>query len=75
MRRSYAIRLIVTITAAPGEAPSSRSYIKRGCAEVMSETGCEQFELFQSAVNPDKAGPTGTLGGPASFGSAFKTEQ
>jgi len=49
-----AVRLVVTITAAPGKgAELARAYGAR-CAEVMKEPGCEQFEVFQSAVNPDR---------------------
>jgi quinol monooxygenase YgiN len=48
------IRLVVTITAAPGKgAELAKAYGPR-CAEVMKEPGCEQFEVFQSAVNPDR---------------------
>ena len=48
------IRLVVTITAAPGKGSElARAYEAR-CAEVMKEPGCEQFEVFQSAVNPDR---------------------
>ena len=48
------IRLIVTITAAPGKgAELAKAYGPR-CAEVMKEPGCEQFEVFQSATNPDR---------------------
>ena len=48
------IRLVVTITAVPGRgAELAKAYGPR-CAEVMKEPGCEQFEVFQSAVNPDK---------------------
>ena len=49
-----AIRLIVTVTAAPGRGTELAELYKARCAEVMSEPGCEQFEVFQSAVNPDK---------------------
>lgn len=49
-----AIRLVVTITASPGKGSElARAYRER-CAEVMEEPGCEQFEVFQSVVNPDK---------------------
>jgi len=49
-----AVRLVVTITAAPGKGSElARAYGTR-CAEVMKEPGCEQFEVFQSAVNPDR---------------------
>ena len=49
-----AIRLVVTITAAPGKGSQlARAYEVR-CAEVMKEPGCEQFEVFQSVVNSDR---------------------
>jgi quinol monooxygenase YgiN len=49
-----AIRLVVTITAAPGKGSELAQGYKARCAEVMNEPGCEQFEVFQSALNPDK---------------------
>ena len=49
-----AIRLIVAITAAPGKGSELAQLYKARCAEVMKEPGCEQFEVFQSVVNPDK---------------------
>jgi quinol monooxygenase YgiN len=49
-----AIRLIVTITAAPGRGAELAELYKARCAEVIREPGCEQFEVFQSAVNPEK---------------------
>ena len=49
-----AIRLVVTITAAPGKGSQLTQAYKARCAEVMKEPGCEQFEVFQSVVNPDR---------------------
>lgn len=49
-----AIRLIVTITAAPGKGSELTQAYAARCAEIMKEPGCEQFEAFQSIVNPDK---------------------
>lgn len=49
-----AIRLIVTITAAAGKGSELAQSYRARCAEVMKEPGCEQFEVFQSVVNPDK---------------------
>jgi quinol monooxygenase YgiN len=49
-----AIRLIVTITAAPGRGSELAELYKARCAEVRSEPGCEQFEVFQSAIDADK---------------------
>jgi quinol monooxygenase YgiN len=48
------VRLVVTITAAPGKGAALAQAYKGRCAEVMKEPGCEQFEVFQSVVNPDK---------------------
>jgi quinol monooxygenase YgiN len=49
-----AVRLIVTITAKPGKGSELAQAYKPRCAEIMAEPGCEQFEVFQSVVNPDK---------------------
>lgn len=49
-----AIRLVVTITAAPGKGSELAQAYRTRCAEVMKEPGCEQFEVFQSVVNPDR---------------------
>src|ERR1700747_1456166 len=46
-------RLIVTIPAAPGEGSELAQAYKGRCEECMKEPGCEQFEVFQSALNPD----------------------
>jgi quinol monooxygenase YgiN len=49
-----AIRLVLTITAAPGKGAELAQAYKPRCAEIMQEPGCEHFEVFQSVVNPDK---------------------
>jgi quinol monooxygenase YgiN len=49
-----AIRLVVTITAVPGKGSELAQAYRARCAEVMKEPGCEQFEVFQSAVSPDR---------------------
>ena len=48
------VRLVVTITAAPGKGTELAQAYKGRCAEVMKEPGCEQFEVFQSVSDPDK---------------------
>jgi quinol monooxygenase YgiN len=48
------VRLVVTITAAPGKGSELAQAYKARCAEVMQEPGCEQFEVFQSVLNPDR---------------------
>jgi quinol monooxygenase YgiN len=47
------VRLIVTIEAKPGQGAALAAAYKQRCVEVMNEPGCEHFEIFQSAVNPD----------------------
>ncbi len=49
-----AVRLVISIDAMPGKGSELAAVFKQRCAEVALEPGCEQFEVFQSAVNPDK---------------------
>ncbi len=49
-----AIRLIVTINAAPGKGSELAKVYPDRCADTIKEPGCEHFEAFQSIVNPDK---------------------
>jgi len=48
------VRLVVTIMAAPGKGSELAQAYKARCEECMKEPGCEQFEVFQSDLNPDK---------------------
>lgn len=48
------VRLVVTIDAVPGKGSELAQIYRSRCAEVMQEPGCEQFEVFQSLLNPDK---------------------
>ena len=48
------VRLVVTINAAPGKGAELARIFRDRCADVMQEPGCEQFEVFQSVLNPDK---------------------
>jgi len=48
------IRLVVSITAAPGKGGELAQAYKARCTQIMQEPGCEQFEVFQSVVNPDR---------------------
>jgi quinol monooxygenase YgiN len=48
------VRLVVTITAAPGKGNELAQVYKTRCAEAAKEPGCEQFEVFQSVANPDR---------------------
>jgi len=49
-----AVRLVVTITAAPGRSTELAQAYKARCTQVMQEPGCEQFEVFQSVLNPER---------------------
>ena len=49
-----AIRLVVTISATPGKGTELAQVYRTRCADAMKEPGCEQFEAFQSVLNPDK---------------------
>jgi quinol monooxygenase YgiN len=48
------VRLVVTITAETGRGSELAQVMKGRCEECMKEPGCEQFEVFQSVLNPDK---------------------
>ena len=49
-----AVRLIITINAAPGKGAEFAEAMAGRCHEVMAEPGCLQFEVFRSALDPDK---------------------
>ena len=49
-----AIRLIISLAAAPGKGAAFAAAFEKRCQEVRTEPGCEQFEVFQSASNPDQ---------------------
>jgi quinol monooxygenase YgiN len=49
-----AVRLVVTIFAKPGKGADLAAAYRGRCAEVAGEPGCLQFEVFQSALDPDK---------------------
>ncbi len=49
-----AIRLIISLTAAPGRGAEVLDIFRQRCAEVLTEPGCEQFEVFHSGLDPDR---------------------
>jgi quinol monooxygenase YgiN len=49
-----AIRVIVTMTAAPGRGEALARFYEARCAEVRREPGCEQYEVFRSAADPER---------------------
>src|SRR5437588_8423589 len=49
-----AVRLVVSITAAPGKGAQFAQAFKPRCEESRKDAGCQQFEIFQSVFDPDK---------------------
>lgn len=48
-----AVRLVVTITAAPGKGSELARAMAPRLADVRKEPGCEQYDLFQDTERPD----------------------
>ena len=48
------VRLVINITAVPGKGAELAQAMKARCLESQKDAGCEQFEVFQSALNPDR---------------------
>jgi quinol monooxygenase YgiN len=49
-----AVRLVVTLHAAPGKGAELAQAMKARCEVSRHDAGCEQFEVFQSIFDPDK---------------------
>lgn len=49
-----AVRLVVTFDATPGRGAELAQAMKARCEVSRQDTGCEQFEVFQSVSDPDK---------------------
>jgi|ERR1700712_462657 quinol monooxygenase YgiN len=49
-----AVRLVVTINAEQGKGGELARVFRERCLDVLKEPGCQQFEVFQSVLNPDK---------------------
>ena len=49
-----AVRLVVSITAAPGKGAEFARAFKPRCEESRKDAGCQHFELYQSVFDPDK---------------------
>lgn len=49
-----AIRLVVQMRAIEGRGAELAAAAAERCRIVESEDGCEQFEIFRSALDPDK---------------------
>ena len=48
------LRLVITFTAVPGKGAEFAEAFRQRCELVVTEPGCLQFEIFRSAVDPDK---------------------
>lgn len=48
-----AIRLVVSMQAAPGKREALIAAFRDLCPSVQEEPGCQQYELHQSLENPD----------------------
>jgi len=48
------VRLVITTYAKPGKGAELARAMADRCPAVQQEPGCQQFEIFQSALNPDK---------------------
>ena len=48
------VRILLTITAAPGKTSELAAAYRTRCEAVMREPGCEQFEVFQSVADPNR---------------------
>jgi quinol monooxygenase YgiN len=48
------VRLVVTMHAKPRKGAELAQAMASRCRAVQQEPGCQQFEVFQSALDPDK---------------------
>ena len=49
-----AVRLVISLNAAPGRGGELAAAFRDRCEDVMKEPGCQQFEVFQSVLDPDR---------------------
>jgi quinol monooxygenase YgiN len=48
------VRLVISIAAAPGNGAELAEAMKSRCEVSAKDAGCLQFEVFRSALNPDR---------------------
>jgi len=48
------VRLVISIDAAPGKGSELLKAMQERCEVSRKDAGCLQFDVFQSADNPDK---------------------
>jgi quinol monooxygenase YgiN len=47
------VRLVITMYAKPGKGTELAQAMAEHCRAVQQEPGCQQYEVFQSALDPD----------------------
>jgi quinol monooxygenase YgiN len=47
------VRLVITTYARPGQGTALAQAMADRCRAVQQEPGCQQYEVFQSALDPD----------------------
>ncbi|HTZ38081.1 MAG TPA: antibiotic biosynthesis monooxygenase family protein [Stellaceae bacterium] len=48
------VRLVIQMSAAPGKGSALAQAMKARCEVSAGDKGCLQFEVFQSALDPDR---------------------
>jgi len=48
------VRLVITTYATPGKGTELAQAMADRCRAVQQEPGCQQYEVFQNALEPDK---------------------
>jgi quinol monooxygenase YgiN len=48
------VRLVISINAVPGKGAELAKAMAARCRVSQKDAGCEQFEVFQSALDPDR---------------------
>jgi quinol monooxygenase YgiN len=48
------VRLVISFTAEPGKGAELAQAMKERCITSAKDDGCGQFEVFQSALNPER---------------------
>jgi quinol monooxygenase YgiN len=48
------VRLVVSFSAEPGKAAELAQAMKARCATSAQDAGCQQFEVFQSVIDPER---------------------
>jgi quinol monooxygenase YgiN len=51
---AMSVRLVISINAAPGKGAELLQAMKGRCEVSGKDAGCLQFEVFQSALDPDR---------------------